>query len=413
MNTVETDVLIVGAGPSGLAAAIELRRLGVAHVLVVDRETQAGGIPRYSNHIGFGLRDMRRVMFGPRYAARYVQQAERAGVEIMTGVTATGWKGTTRLNTTGPNGLGEINARAVVVATGCRERPRAARLIPGSRPQGILTTGSLQQFVHLHRQPVGRRAVVIGAEHVSFSAVLTLVEGGASVAAMVTDLPHHQSYALYKLLSADRFRVPIYTNMRLSRIIGRRRVEAVELTHVGDGHVTQIACDTVVFTGDWIPDHELARLGGLAIDPGTKGPRVDLNLRTSARGVFAAGNLLHGAETADVAALSGRYVARSVGDYLERGAWPEADSVPIEYDDPILWVSPNVIGPGQVNAPHGHFILRVKRFLTRSTLEVRQGDCCLSRRPYRRMVPNLPVHASDRWLHQVDPTAGAVRFVLI
>src|SRR5438309_692884 len=144
----ETDVLIVGAGPAGLAAAIELRRLGAGRVLVVDRETQAGGIPRHSNHVGFGIRDMRRFLTGPAYAARYVRLAEKYGVDIQTETTITGWQDAAHLTATSPAGLVTIQARAVVLATGCRERPRAARLIPGSRPPGIFTTGGLQNMVY-------------------------------------------------------------------------------------------------------------------------------------------------------------------------------------------------------------------------------------------------------------------------
>src|SRR5258708_10649993 len=288
MNSVVADVLIVGAGPAGLAAAIELRRLGVGKVLAVDRERQAGGIPRHSNHIGFGVADMHRFMTGPAYAARYVRLAEQHGVDLRTETTITHWQDGTYLSATSPDGLMTIEAKAVVLATGCRERPRAARLVPGSRPQGIFTTGMLQSVVYMQHQPVGKHSIVIGAEHVSISAVLTLKHAGADVVALVTDLPRHQTFFQYKIVSTDRYRVPIYTDMKLTRIIGHGRVEAVELTHVLDGSLRQIACDTVVFTGDWIPDYELAFYGGLINDPKSKAPSVNQRLQTSRKGVFAA-----------------------------------------------------------------------------------------------------------------------------
>ena len=405
-------MLVVGGGPSGLAAGIALRRQGIASVLVVDREQEAGGIPRHSNHPGFGWRDMHRFLSGPGYAARYVRLAEKAGVEVRTGVTVTGWQDKTILTTTAPDGLGEIRAQVVVLATGCRERPRAARLIPGTRPQGIFTTGALQQYVYLHKKAVGKRAVVIGAEHVSFSAVMTLKHAGVSVAAMVTDLPQHQTLFPYKLITTDRYRVPIVTNTQVSRILGKRRVEAVELADVSTGEVSSIECDTVVFTGDWIPDHELARLGGLTIDPGTNGPQVDLNLRTSVEGVFAVGNLIHAAETADVAALSGRYVAKHVRNFLENRAWRDLSTLSIEYDKPISWISPNLITPQQARAPHDHFIIRVSRVLVRPTLEIRQGDRILWRKKYRRMLPNLSISVPARWLHAVGACQEVIRFTV-
>jgi NADPH-dependent 2,4-dienoyl-CoA reductase/sulfur reductase-like enzyme len=406
---VQTDVLIVGAGPAGLAAAVELRRLGVGKVLVADREGKAGGIPRHCDHIGFGVRDLRRFMSGPAYARRYVQLAEKHCVDIRTETTITGWQNGTSLTATSPAGLATIQARAVVLATGSRERPRAARLVPGSRPQGVFTTGSLQNFVYVRHLPVGQRAVVIGAEHVSFSAVMTLKHAGADVAAMVTDLPRYQSFLQYRLVSADRYRVPIYTNMKITRIIGKPRVEAVELTHMLDGSIREIECDTVVFTGDWIPDYELAFYGGLALHTRSKLPQVNQRLQTSAKGVFAAGNLVHPAETADIAALSGRHVARSVTDYLGTGAWPADPSMPIEFGEPIYWISPGALVPGE-RAPLGRFMLRVTKLLPRSTIEVWQGDRRLWRQRCRQLVPNLPVYVSDRWLKDFRESGEPVRF---
>lgn len=135
MSDQHADVAIIGAGPSGLAAACELGRLGVGSVVVIDREGQAGGIPRHCFHQGFGVRDLRRVMSGPRYAATWAAAAERSGAQVMLGTQVTGWSGPRRLQLTGPAGRRELSASAVVLATGCRERPRSARLIAGSRPR--------------------------------------------------------------------------------------------------------------------------------------------------------------------------------------------------------------------------------------------------------------------------------------
>jgi thioredoxin reductase len=401
VNIVETDVLIVGAGPAGLAAAIELRHLGMGRVLVVDREKEAGGIPRHTDHIGFGVRDMYRFMSGPAYAVRYVRIAEKQGVDIQTETTITHWQDSRHVTATSPNGLATIQSKAVILATGCRERPRAARLIPGSRPQGIFTTGALQNFVYLHHQKVGNRAIVVGADHVGFSAVMTLKHAGAEVAALVTDLSRHQSFFQYKLISSDRYRVPILVNVKVTNILGKRRVEAVELTNVVDGSVRQLECDTVVFTGDWIPDYELAFYGGMEIDPMLKGPRVNQRLQTTVKGVFAAGNVIHAAETADVAALSGRYAARSVSAFLQTGEWA-SKVVPIAIDAPIQWVSPSVIAPGDVTAPNGHFTLRVSAMLAQPMLEVWQGGHRLWHKQFRQLVPNLPVYVPDKWLAQVQ-----------
>ncbi len=320
---IDDGAVVVGGGPSGLAAAIELRALGISPVTVIEREREAGGIPRHSDHTGFGLRDLRTVLSGPRYAGRYRELAEQAAVEVLTETMVTEWEGDRLLKVTGPNGRWEIEPPAVVLATGCRERPRSARLIPGSRPAGVMTTATLQQLVHLRGQKVGRRAVIVGAEHVSFSAVATLAHGGASVAGLVTDLPKHQTLRAFRAGAAVRYRAPVWSRTKVSAIHGSERVESVELTEIDSGLTRTVECDLVVFTADWIPDHELAVMAGCELDRGTRGPLVDPALRTSRRGVFAAGNLMHPAETADVCALDGRHVAPAVAAYLRGpGDWP-------------------------------------------------------------------------------------------
>jgi len=405
----DVDVLIIGAGPTGLAAALELRRLGAGHVLVVDREERAGGVPRHAAHLGFGMLDLHRVLTGPRYAERYVHLTRSAGAEVRTGVTVTEWCGPTALRATSRHGVAEISARAVILATGCRERPRSARLVPGDRPAGVLTTGALQQLAHLRRAPVGREAVVVGAEHVSFSALLTLAHAGTKAVAMVTEHARVQSYPPLKWLSAGRLGVRILTHTRLTQIIGARRVEGVTLEDVGSGAQRRLACDTVVFTGDWIPDHELSRQGGLEIDPDGRGPRVDFALRTSRRGVFAAGNLLHGAERADVAALSGRHAARRAHAFLRTDHWPARPPVAVTCASPVLWASPSAIGVEPSAAPHGHFILRVGRFCGPGDFVASQEGRELWRERRRRLVPNRSIHLTADWAYLVDPGGGEVR----
>lgn len=372
------EVIIIGGGPSGLSAAIELRKRGVSRVTVLEREQQAGGIPRHTAHAGYGLRDLRRVTTGPRYAAALVKAAEKEGVDLRTGVTVTSVADL-------PDGL---KADAVVLATGVRERPRSARLVPGDRPAGVYTTGSLQQFVTLHHQKVGRRAVVVGAEHVSFSAVLTLAHAGCEVAALTTPHAHHQTYAALAFAAAGRRRIPIRTGVDIAEIVGRTRVEAVVLT---DG--SRIECDTVVFTGDWIPDHELARTAGLAMLPVAKSPVIDSGMHTSQRGVFAIGNLVHPAETADICALDGRHVATAVLDWLTLSTWPEA-VVPIEVEDPVAWASFDARGiavrvseivTGQLRLTHAgevQWISTEREWLPNRSITIPTTEMKASRFPY-------------------------------
>jgi thioredoxin reductase len=399
-------VAVVGGGPAGLAAAIELRRRGVREVVVLEREASPGGVPRHARHQGFGLRDMRRALTGPAYARRYGELARAAGAEVLTETMVTGWTAGGALELTSPRGRSALEPAAVVLATGCRERPRAARLVPGSRPAGVLTTETLQRLVYDNGLPAGRRALVVGAEHVSFSAILTLAHGGARTLALTTELPRHASLAAFRLGARLRYRVPVWTRTRVSAIHGRDRVERVELTDLDTGRAREIACDTIVFSADWIPDHELAAMAGVELDPGTRGPAVDPALRTSRPGVFAAGNLLHGAEPADVAALSGRHAAAAVVTYLEDGGWP-AERTPIGCEAPLGWMAPNVASDER--PARGRFALRAHEFLRAPRIEIVQGERVLWSGRLARLMPGRSSAIPHGWTQRMEPGGGAIQ----
>ena len=404
------DVAVVGGGPAGLTVAASLGKAGVDRVVVLDREPEMGGIPRHANHQGFGVRDLRRLMSGPRYAARITELAAASGAELRTETQVTGWADNNALELTSPRGRSQLAARAVVLATGCRERPRSARLVPGSRPQGVITTGTLQQLVYLRNESPGQRAVILGAEHVSFSALITLAHAGAHAVAMVTEHPRHESFAAIRAAVALRFQTPVLTRTALSAIHGRRRVEAVELTRIDTGEVLKISCDLVVFTADWIPEHELAVLGGAALDPGTRGPAADPSLRTSRPGLFAAGNHLHGAEPADVAALSGRHAAATVVRHLDGEPWPTA-RLPIECHPPLCWIAPNVLPRSSVAdlAPaRGRFLLRAHEVLSTPLVELAQDSRPLWRGRLRRVGPGRSASLPSTWTNAVDTDGGPI-----
>lgn len=401
-TVVPADALIVGGGPAGLAAATELKAGGAARVVVVEREDEAGGIPRLCAHSGFGLRDLRRVLSGPAYARRWVELATARGAEIRTRSMVTGWDTSGRAEVTGPDGLLEVEARAVVLATGARERPRAARLIPGTRPAGIFTTGQLQQWVHGEHLPLSGRALVVGAEHVSYSAVLTLREAGVRPVALVTDLPHSQSFRLFDLFTRAGLRVPVWTGTSVTDVHGRERVDGVTVRGP-DGVERTVAVDVIVFTGDFIPDNELARLAGLSIDPGTGGPACDADGRASAPGVFVAGNLVHPAETADVAARRAGAVGRAAAAWLRGGGDPTPlrPTVHLRVTEPLRWVVPNLVEPGQ--DLDGRVLLRSRVFLDRRRLDVTQGGRLLASLRPRRMIPNRSHPVRSDWLRSVRP----------
>jgi pyruvate/2-oxoglutarate dehydrogenase complex dihydrolipoamide dehydrogenase (E3) component len=274
-----------------------------------------------------------------------------------------------------------------------------------------MTTGELQQRVYLHGQRLPGRAVVVGAEHVSFSAMLTLAHAGADVVALVTDQPRQQSYAAFALAAAARWRVPVWTSAAVRRIAGRGRLDGIELADLRTGAVSFVGCDTLVFTADWIPDHELARLAGTQIDPGTRGPAVDTALETSIPGVFAAGNLVHAAETADIAAVGGRHAARQIGAALRGTGPPRTARIPVTVAAPLSWISPNAIRAGGPPPARGRFLLRSGTFRRTARLEVRQGGRVLAT-ARARLVPGRPVHLDAGWMGRADPAAGPVQVTL-
>jgi NADPH-dependent 2,4-dienoyl-CoA reductase/sulfur reductase-like enzyme len=374
-----SEILVIGGGPAGLSAARELKAHGAERVTVVERESEAGGIPRHSDHTGYGLCDLKRVMNGPSYARTLVERAQSAGADIRTGTMVTGWAGPMSAELTSARGREVISPDAIILATGARERPRAARRIPGERPNGVMTTGQLQNLVHLKHRAVGRRAVVVGAELVSWSAVLTLREVGCSTVAMTTEFDQPESYAAMAIPGRLALRVPIARRTRVVRVIGRERVEAVEIEQVTTGRRRVVECDTVIFTGDWIPDYELAWSNGLDMDPGSRGPIVDTALRTSREGIFAAGNLLHPVDTADVASLDGLHAARQVMRWLAGEQAPQ-QAARVTADAPFVWVSPGLVRTGDAAPARDRVLMWSTEYRALPKVVVRQGDRVLSRR---------------------------------
>jgi hypothetical protein len=278
-----------------------------------------------------------------------------------------------------------------------------------------MTTGELQRRVYLGGQKLPGRALVVGAEHVSFSAMVTLAHAGAEVVALVTDRPRHTSYAAFALAASWRWHVPVWPSTVVRRVSGRGRLDGAELADLTTGETRFVRCDLLVFTGDWIPDHELARAAGADMDPGTRGPVVDTALATSVPGVFAAGNLVHAAETADVAALGGRHAARGIAAFLGSGAGggparpaPEPVRLRVTAEAPLLWIAPNAMRAGGPVPPRGRFVLRSDVFARRARLEVWQDGRRLATGVSFGMKPDRPVRLGASWTGKADPGGGPV-----
>jgi thioredoxin reductase len=408
MTDQHVAVAVVGGGPSGLTAAAALAGQVDGEVLVIERESETGGIPRHSDHLGYGMRDLKRFISGPAYARRLTAMAQDAGAALETEAMVTGWAGERGLQITSPRGLRTVTADAVVLATGTRERPRPARLIPGDRPDGVYTTGQLQNLVHVHHAKVGSRALVVGAELVSWSAVLTLREAGCATVGMVSGYPHSEAYAAFRMPGRVMMNGPVHARSRIVSVLGKDRVRFAVIENIDTGRRTTVECDTVVFTGDWIPDHELARTGGLAMDRATRGPVVDAALRTSSPGVFAVGNLLHPVDTADGAALDGRHVVAAVRSWLARRDEPPK-AVRIRTDGPFRWVAPQLVSSDGGVSARGDLLFWVDEYRRLPKLRaVQDGRTVATKRTPWPAAPGRVYRAPWSLVANADPAGGDV-----
>jgi thioredoxin reductase len=335
------DVVIVGGGPAGLSAARRLMGTGVRDVVVLERESEAGGIPRHCGHMGFGIGQYLGLpMSGPDYARRLVESA--AGAEIRVNTTVTAIEPGGRIHTVHPHeGARVVDGRCVLLATGIRETPRSARLITGPRHMGITTTGALQQMIYLTGIRPFNRAVIIGSELVAFSVLLTARHGGIKISAMIEEGERITARKPGGWIARALFGVSVLTRAKLIAIRGGTKVEGVEIER--DGRRETIACDGVIFTGRFTPETALVKGGHIPLDPGSGGPAIDQFFRTDDPQVFAAGNLLRPVETAGMCWAEGRIAAANIAAALAGTLPPPDEGVAVRIVDPIKYVYPQII----------------------------------------------------------------------
>ncbi len=330
------DAAIVGAGPAGLAAAAVLRQRGVADIIVLERDGAPGGVPRWCAHSGFGVRDCHRPMTGPGYAAALARRARGVDLRLNTTVLALEPGGRLLLSTQA--GLQTIAARTVLLASGVFESPRGVRLVSGTRPWGVTTTGAFQEIVRATGRAPFRRPVIVGAEWVSFSNLLAARHAGVRPLAMIeaSDAPSvpWPIPALARLLGG----VPLLLRTALVEIRGAERVEAVLLR--GPDGERVLACDGVIFSGAFIPEASLARAAGLRIDPGSAGPAIDQLWRCSDPAYFAAGNVLRAVESAGWSAAEGRAAAAAMIRALAGTLPPVEAAVEVRAEGRLRYVTP-------------------------------------------------------------------------
>lgn len=307
------SAIIIGAGPAGLSAARALVEAGHGDVLVLDRNLTPGGLPLCCGHWGFGMLDQHRLLTGPAYAKRLVEKAQ--GAEIRSGVTVTALHPSGQVEVSTPAGIEFLSARAILLATGTREKPRGARLVSGTRPWGVITTGDFQDMAYRGTRAVPfRRPLIIGSELVSFSALLTARHARIKPVAMLEPGPEIVARWPSGPLARLLLRVPLLLESRIVEIKGTDKVTSVIVQRYGRNH--ELICDSVIFSGDFIPEAALVRASHLTLDEHTQGPAIASNWQCSDARYFAAGNILRPVEHSGMAAWEGREAGRAMAALL-------------------------------------------------------------------------------------------------
>ncbi len=320
-------LLIIGGGPAGLAAAIAAWEAGCHEVLILERETELGGILRQCIHTGFGLRIFQEELTGPEYAERYIQRVRDLGIPYQCDSMVLDISADRRTTVVSPSaGLQHFQPDAIILAMGCRERPRGALGIPGSRCAGIYNAGTAQRFVNLEGGMPGREVVILGSGDIGLIMARRMVFAGAKVVAVVELLPYSSGLKRNVVQCLDDYGIPLLLSHTVTRIIGRERLSGVVISAVDaqrkpiPGTEKELSCDTLLLSVGLIPENELSRSAQVPLSTTTYGPLVDENLQTQVPGIFACGNVLHVHDLVDNVSEEAERAGKAAAEYLRRGA---------------------------------------------------------------------------------------------
>ena len=372
------DIVIVGGGPAGLAAAASAREQGIESVLILERDHTLGGILNQCIHNGFGLHTFKEELTGPEYAARFIDRVNELGIEYKLNTMVmdiSSEKCITAMNR--EEGLFQIRAKAVILAMGCRERPRGALNIPGYRPAGIFSAGTAQRLVNMEGYLPGREVVILGSGDIGLIMARRMTLEGAKVKLVAELMPYSGGLKRNIVQCLDDFGIPLKLSHTVIDIDGKERVKGVTVAQVDEhrkpipGTEEYISCDTLLLSVGLIPENELSRGMGVDMEPVTSGPVVNESLETNVEGVFACGNVLHVHDLGDFVSEEAEIAGRAAAKYL-LGGHTQKSYVPTRAGENVSYVLPQKLCRGEKDAQKLYF--RVRSAFPNAKIIVRAGD---------------------------------------
>ena len=353
MNKKLVDVLVIGAGPAGLAAAIAAKEDGINNLLVIEREHNPGGILRQCIHNGFGLHRFKEELTGPEYAQRDIDKAAEMGIEIQTDTTVLSVDGENHLVTcvSSAKGVEVIEAKAIILAMGCRERPRGALATPGTRCAGIYSAGTAQKFVNLLGYMPGKRVVILGSGDIGLIMARRMTLQGAKVLACVELMPFSSGLNRNIVQCLNDYDIPLYLSHTVVDIKGKERLTGVTVARVDEnrqpvpGSEIEFDCDTLLLSVGLIPENELSEGAGVKLSPLTSGAEVDDVLQTNIPGIFACGNVLHVHDLVDHVSNESFRAGHAAAAYV-KGELAKAETIAVKDGDGVRGTVPQFIRKG-------------------------------------------------------------------